>query len=473
MGSRSRFTNHLPRIRHTAVSFFNRDGSPVPNPKKDMKLPLLLAVLGTACLLAEPSVTLEAPPAAPAALPAGPPEPDTADPKPLQAPVNQGLAWLAKTQNPDGGWGQGGGWRMNLSNQGRGGRVEGADVPDPSDLGNTAIVLQAFLRSGTRLDRGDYAAAASRAASFILDRVEKCDTDSLYVTDVRDTQLQSKIGRYVDTFLAVQILSDLKGRLSGSDEERRAALLDKVVAKIEKHQQDDGAFAGNSGWAATLSQGLCSNALNSAFAAGATIQLATLEKDHAQNAEGLDRASGQVAAVGGVSDAGVDIYRYAAKLRGMTGYQWNNSVRRDELAELVASPSAPDAAKTQAAEELKKIDAADADQQVLLENVAEQVKDARFVAGFGNNGGEEFISYMNIGEALRAKGGKDWHDWQERMFKELGDAQNADGSWAGQHCITGRTFCTATALMVLMTDRAPQPAPSPVAASEQDQPQEP
>ena len=39
----------------------------------------------------------------------------------------------------------------------------------------------------------------------------------------------------------------------------------------------------------------------------------------------------------------------------------------------------------------------------------------------------------------------------------LSKNQNADGSWAGNHCITGRTFCTATALLVLMGDRAPRP----------------
>jgi hypothetical protein len=80
-----------------------------------------------------------------------------------------------------------------------------------------------------------------------------------------------------------------------------------------------------------------------------------------------------------------------------------------------------------------------------------------FVGGFGNHGGEEFISYMNIGEALRAAGGEEWTKWDTSMTKTLHDAQNADGSWAGQHCITGRTFCTASALMVLMTDRAPVP----------------
>jgi len=64
---------------------------------------------------------------------------------------------------------------------------------------------------------------------------------------------------------------------------------------------------------------------------------------------------------------------------------------------------------------------------------------------------------MNIGEALRTGGGEEWKKWDESMTKTLHDAQNADGSWAGQHCITGRTFGTASALMVLMTDRAPAP----------------
>ena len=35
--------------------------------------------------------------------------------------------------------------------------------------------------------------------------------------------------------------------------------------------------------------------------------------------------------------------------------------------------------------------------------------------------------------------------------------QNEDGSWTGHHCITGRTFCTAAALLVLMGDRTPVP----------------
>jgi len=32
--------------------------------------------------------------------------------------------------------------------------------------------------------------------------------------------------------------------------------------------------------------------------------------------------------------------------------------------------------------------------------------------------------------------------------------QNQDGTWTGHHCITGRTFCTSAALLVLTVDRA-------------------
>ncbi|MGJ8643251.1 MAG: hypothetical protein ACSHX9_07575 [Luteolibacter sp.] len=391
-----------------------------------------------------------------------PPQEDPAPPKPLSPITKKGLTWLLKSQNADGGWGQGGGWRINTKSGS--GRVEGENVADPSDIANTATVLQCMLRAGACLDSGDYSAEASRAADFLLQEIAKDDdSETLFITTIRDTQIQSKIGRYVDTFLAAQILADLKGKMiSPESEKQRAELLDHVVAKIEKHQQEDGAFAGNDGWAATLSQGLCSRSLNSAFKAGAKVDLAVLERDHKQNAIGLDRNTGVV--VGStVSDAGVEIYRYASKLGGMTSFRENNDERRVELEKTIASPTAAPTEKEAGKKELEEIKQADADQAVLLKQVAGQVKNKGFVAGFGNNGGEEFISFINIGEALHAKGGDDWIEWEKQMAETIGKAQNEDGSWAGQHCITGRTFCTASALMVLMSDRAPIQPEQPVA----------
>ncbi len=83
--------------------------------------------------------------------------------------------------------------------------------------------------------------------------------------------------------------------------------------------------------------------------------------------------------------------------------------------------------------------------------------DKQFVAGFGSNGGEEFLSHMNISESLAVNGGDAWRSWDESISQNLNLVQNSDGSWSGCHCITGRTFCTSSALLVLMVDRSPQP----------------
>ncbi len=60
---------------------------------------------------------------------------------------------------------------------------------------------------------------------------------------------------------------------------------------------------------------------------------------------------------------------------------------------------------------------------------------------------------MNVTEGVRDRGGKEWEDWRSKMTKTVCGAQNADGSWAGQHCITGRTFCTSTALLTLLVEQ--------------------
>lgn len=124
---------------------------------------------------------------------------------------------------------------------------------------------------------------------------------------------------------------------------------------------------------------------------------------------------------------------------------------------MIADPKASKDAKDKAEKTLTEVKKADEMNDRVQENLAKQVKNDNFVAGFGNNGGEEFLSFMNISEALLLKGGKDWDDWDAKMVKGLEKAQDKDGSWQGHHCITGKTFCTAGALLVLMADRTPFP----------------
>ena len=58
---------------------------------------------------------------------------------------------------------------------------------------------------------------------------------------------------------------------------------------------------------------------------------------------------------------------------------------------------------------------------------------------------------------FRVKTREDWEKWDKAITDNLNRIQNNDGSWTGHHCITGRTFCTSAALMVLMVDRTPKP----------------
>src|SRR6516162_573263 len=77
------------------------------------------------------------------------PATSTVRPKSLTDNVNRGLAYLVSQQDSSGGWGQGGGWRT-----GQHGRVEGADVADPPDVGNTCIATLALFRAGNTPSQG-------------------------------------------------------------------------------------------------------------------------------------------------------------------------------------------------------------------------------------------------------------------------------------------------------------------------------
>ncbi len=415
------------------------------------------------------------------------PAPPATAPQPLAKAAEHGLEYLASQQHSDGGWGQGGGWRQGGSS----GRVEGQNVEDPSDVGNTCIAALALIRSGSTPQQGPYAQHIIKAVAFINQRVEKSDPKSLYVTDVRDTQLQQKIGQYADTFLAAMLLSELKQQMPDDKSENQlVAALDKTIGKIETNQNQDGTFAGNHGWASILSQGLCSKGLNRAKQSGAKVKDETLNRDFAQadralklkksdikaKTEGTALAAGSAAprdsrrpalagsAAGGFADrgdAGVDIYNLSANTSRLQDRMNSNSQATRKAKQVLADPAAPRSEKESAEAELKSIAAnCPAQESAAREAVQDILKllgDKQFIAGFGNNGGEEFLSYMNISETLFAKGGSDWEHWNKSVGENLEHVQNKDGSWSGQHCITGRTFCSAAALLTLMADRAPMP----------------
>jgi len=82
-----------------------------------------------------------------------------------------------------------------------------------------------------------------------------------------------------------------------------------------------------------------------------------------------------------------------------------------------------------------------------------RLADEALLAGFGNNGGEEYLSYLLTSESLVITGGPDWDRWNGKMHERLEKIQSPDGSWSGHHCITSPVFCTAAVVQCLTTDR--------------------
>ncbi len=154
--------------------------------------------------------------------------------------------------------------------------------------------------------------------------------------------------------------------------------------------------------------------------------------------------------------AGVELYGWAACL-GILQDSVNTSKAEVPRLRDTAAHSEDPKERIEAEQKLARIADAEKIQQEARAAVVARLDDPRFVAGVGSNGGEEFLSYMMIAESLVVNGGDDWSRWDSRMTENLERVQNGDGSWSGSHCITGRTFCTSTALLVLMADRTPVP----------------
>jgi hypothetical protein len=365
-------------------------------------------------------------------------------PKGLSDTVKKGLAWMARAQLQDGGWGQGDEAPQLRPNEPT---VGIANVADSS------MALLAFIRAGySPRAGGEHAKAVERGIGYVLGQIEQSDDDSLYVSAVRGTRVQAKIGQYVDTFAALNMLTEAKGQMRDpAGNARLDAALKKVIRKVERNQRDNGSWD-DGGWAPVLSQALAAKGLNRAAQAGASVSRQALERVEAQAKGGAMKAQGS---------AGVGLYGDAASTANIRDDAETKRAKANALkakakqgpSPMAQSPDVPTKAQIDAAEaEATAATQAAFDSERAL---TARLSDQQFVAGFGNNGGEEYLSYLLISETLVQSGGAEWERWDGSITKLVDKVQNEDGSWVGMHCITGRTFCTAAALLVLLGDRAP------------------
>jgi hypothetical protein len=372
--------------------------------------------------------------------------------KALSSTVEKGLAWLASHQLKGGGWGQG----DESANMGTG-MQQMAGVANVAD---TSVAVLAFLRAGNSARAGKYAENVRTGVEYVLSEVEASDNDSLKVTNVTGTRVQMKIGTYADTFAALYMLNEARGSMKdGVQNARVDAALKKIIKKIERTQKDDGKWD-NNGWAPVLTQAMAARGLNRAAQAGFEVNKVVLARIEKQSSGQFNAATKSFAFDGG---AGVEMYGAAASSAGLRDDATTKRVRAEKLKEAAKqhyrdpkmnqSPDVPTKAEIDKAEgEAKAAEKAAASSDLAL---AQRTMDSKFTSGFGNNGGEEYLSYLFISETLVQKHDDTWTKWDGQISSMVGKVQNGDGSWTGMHCITGRTFCTAAALLVLMGDRAP------------------
>lgn len=369
-------------------------------------------------------------------------------PKPMSANVQRGLAYLASQQLADGGWTEGEeSPYMRASSH--------ANLKDTANVADTCMAALAFVRAGHQPDNGRYGANVKKAVEFVCRAIGQADANSLYVTDVRNTRVQQKLGPHIDTFLASLLLAEVKGHMPDARGNACvASALGKVLAKIEGSQGANGTWSGG-GWAPIHSQALATKALNRARQVGAPVKDLVLERAERAARSNIDNKSGRVGMSGA---AGVELYALGANLGAAQDSINTSRLEAGRYRQILKSKSASKDDLANARERLQRYYLAERAQEEALSAVAAKLKDQQFLKGFGCNGGEEFLSYLQISETLLANQSEDWPAWNQTVTKNINHVQAADGSWIGQHCITSRTFCTAAAVMVLSADRAPLPS---------------
>jgi hypothetical protein len=323
-------------------------------------------------------------------------------------------------QGADGGWGQDGG---EASSARAGERLESSG----NDVANTAVAALALLQAGRQ-----YEPQVERAVAFVLQRIEASSADGLEITDRQGTQIQRKLGPYIDTFLGSMLMSQVDGRASTPALNARVhTALQKTVAKIEKHQQSDGSWNIAGGWAPVLGTSMASRSLFAAQNRGIAVDAAVFKRAEDYTVSALTATPapmGRGAAVGGLVAASAVAPAEAA---GVPLYQ-----------------------SAQALEQLSRTSEDRVQNAKQISAIQGQLASAAFVGGFGSIGGEEFFSYLNISDSMKRVGGDGWSKWHADITQKILGLQNSDGTWAGHHCITGRVAMTSAAILNLTVDRA-------------------
>lgn len=361
----------------------------------------------------------------------------------IKLALDKGLSWLLKAQQQDKGWGAGSHSLQHI-------RDPHAVATDPA---TTAMVGMALLRTGSTLDRGPYSQQVTDVLDYLLNAVESTPTNQLKITKLDGTQIQTKLGENIDAVLASQFFNNVLELedLSESAAQRVKAALSACVDRIQSNQNMDGSLSGD-GWAGVLQSSLANNALEAAVLNEIVVEADALERSRAYQEKNFDATSGKVNTERG---AGIVLYSVSGSIRASA----KQARKAKKLLEEAKERGEIDD-KAEVNETLLQEIGVDEDEAAKLANSyrvyqvgKDRAQEQEVLNGFGNNGGEEFLSFLQTGESMVIAGGEDWKTWYDDTAGRILHIQNNDGSWNGHHCITSPVFCTATCLLILSIDQ--------------------
>jgi len=362
--------------------------------------------------------------------------------KPLPSYLEKSLAWLAEAQAENGGWGAGSHAMQNV-------RDPKAVQTDPA---TTAYVAMALLRAGNTLKTGAYSQQLVKATNYLLQTVNDAPQNHPNITTTTGTQPQQKLGQNIDVAMTVQYFARLMPHIQNDRvlAERVGAAMDFCIQRLQGTQIADGSWNAG-GWAPVLNSAMANNALELGEQVGRKVDVDALEKSRQYQSENVSSDGSSVATD---KAAGIQLYALASAQRATA-----NETKAVKKAFSEANISAPgadrdDVVKVMEEKGYSKKDAERmASSYVSNQKAGEMLQSEDVLSGFGNNGGEEFLSYMMTSESLVATDDKAWDTWHTRMNGLFEKIQNPDGSWSGHHCITSPVFCTAAVIMTLGADR--------------------
>lgn len=346
------------------------------------------------------------------------------------------IQWLVEAQSPNGGWGAGSHAFQNIR--------------DPhqvqTDPATTAFAAMALLKAGGTLKNNPYKKQIEKALQRILDDIKNRPNNGR-ITSLDGTQPQIKLGVHIDASMALQFLTAIRDDVA---DDMLTGQIDKAaeicIDLIQKSQNVDGGWVGG-GWAPVLQSAMANNALERAQDRY-EVDVKVIENSRRYQADNINEDG-----VKSDDAAGIPLYAAASAQRATAPEAKEVSSTLSSAILENFSSGVIDQATVVRELESKGYDRGKAERMVnsyaVNQASTKSLQSDAIWDGFGNNGGEEYLSYMLTSEALAHQNADEWKKWKQSIEPKFKQSQNPNGSWSGHHCITSPVFCTAAILQAL------------------------